>query len=77
MVTIDDYDMRCVGLSCKRSSRCLRHYTEEDQLMPWTPVAFNVCQVQEQNQYIPIPSSEGANLPRQTNPARRTRLARR
>ena len=77
MVTIDDYDMRCVGLSCKHSSRCLRHYTKEDQLLPWTPVAFNVCQVQEQNQFIPIPPSAEAKLPKRANPARRARQVRR
>lgn len=76
MVTLDDYDMRCGGLLCKRSSRCQRHYTEQDQLMPWTPVAFNVCQVQEQNQFIPFPPSAETKLPKRTSPVLRKPQAR-
>jgi hypothetical protein len=50
---LDAYEGRCHGVDCDKRVDCQR-YQERDNLMPWTPIALNICKLEGVHWYVPI-----------------------
>ena len=51
---LDSYEIRCHGVRCEKRIDCLRFQEEIDNLMPWTRIADNLCELEENKWYEPI-----------------------
>jgi hypothetical protein len=51
---LDTYEIRCHGVRCDKRGNCLRFHEEYDHLMPWTRIADNLCELEENQWYEPL-----------------------
>lgn len=64
MGRINEYEIRCEGQECAQAGQCQRFSADTNALMPWTPIAPNVCAALERNHFLGKPRGAEKDAPR-------------